>query len=240
MSGSDYQANSEPVKFNHEDAEDLASACDQAASAVENQTGSRSAWRNTGLDGFEGYYANLFRSNGSVQLSAITDLATQLRQVASFIRTLAEAASAEQKRRDEAKDWLDRKADLESHDGFGDTLSDWGRSLKDALWADKPPLEVTPPPTFDAVAVTPGERQPLTGSGGSGRTSALPENLRSFASASRGGDAELSGWPSGLRSKYQTFQTTCQWGTVIADGVWAGFDQYLAGNESEAVWADTV
>jgi RHS repeat-associated protein len=241
MSGSDYQANSERVKFNHQDAEDLASACDQAASAVENQTGSRSAWRNTGLDGFEGYYANLFRGNGSVQLSAITNLAAQLRQVASFIRTLAEAASAEQKRRDEAKDWLDRKADLEAHDGFGDTLSDWARSLKDTFFAgERPPLEVTPPPTFDAVTVAPGVRQPLTGSGGSGRTSALPENLRSFASASRGGDTELSWRPASLRSKYQTFQATCQWGTVVADGVWSGFDQYLAGNEEEAVWADTV
>lgn len=44
------------VPFDRGHADTLISACNAAASMVDSQTGSRSAWLTYGLEDFEGYY----------------------------------------------------------------------------------------------------------------------------------------------------------------------------------------
>ncbi|WP_460822468.1 DUF6531 domain-containing protein, partial [Nocardioides ungokensis] len=39
---------------------------------------------------------------------------------------------------------------------------------------------------------------------------------------------------------YHDFQASCRWGTLAAEGVFTGFDKYLAANDEDVRWADTV
>lgn len=84
------------VRFNHSAASTLASRCRTAANRIDGQAGSRATWVNHALTDFRGYYAALFRGNGSVQAADARLLAARLREVASGVEQLAREARSEQ------------------------------------------------------------------------------------------------------------------------------------------------
>ncbi len=92
--------------------------------------------------------------------------------------------------------------------------------------------------TYAQASTTP--RQPLEGQSGSGTSSARPANLRSFATNSAGANEGLAPHPGLLRDAYSSFTRGCGWGSLSADGVWAGFDAYLTANGNDVIWANTV
>ncbi|MDR1448786.1 MAG: hypothetical protein LBI84_01040, partial [Propionibacteriaceae bacterium] len=72
----------EDVPFSGDDAEALITACQTATAVLEDQHGHRSAWRAIAGVEFRGYYADLFTSNGAVQLRDSENLVSALRTVA--------------------------------------------------------------------------------------------------------------------------------------------------------------
>ncbi len=101
----------EDVPFDHAAADALRTACNQAASAIEGQAGSRASWVAHGLEDFQGYYSQLFAQNGQVQASDASLLAARLREVASGAEQLSREARSEQQRRQTAREWKQRQDD---------------------------------------------------------------------------------------------------------------------------------
>ena len=219
------------VPFDHGHADTLISACNAAASVIDSQTGSRSAWLTYGLEDFEGYYAQLFQQNGSVQASDATLVAIRLREIATAVGDLKRAAAAEQKRRETARAWKQRQ----DHRNLFQMVGDW------LSGGEQPPVgPPDPEPQLSVTAVTPQPRQPLTGSSSTGVSSGRPANLRSFATNSLGGNEELRPKAAAVRSAYNDFTGSCGWGRLEASGVISGFDSYISANDEDVRWANVV
>jgi hypothetical protein len=101
----DLGAIEEDVPFDFGVATAFATACDNAASAVDGQAGSRATWVSTGLTDFKGHFSELFRTNAATAAGDATELSARLREVATGVRKLAEEARKEQQRRETARAW---------------------------------------------------------------------------------------------------------------------------------------
>ncbi|BAK34420.1 hypothetical protein MLP_14060 [Microlunatus phosphovorus NM-1] len=231
----DLGAIAEDVPFDFGTASTLATAFDNAATAVDGQAGSRSSWVTTGLTDFKGRFSEIFRTNAAVAASDATELSSRLRQVATQARYLAEEARKEQERREIARAWKER------HDN-----RNWFEQGVDWLkGGDDPP--VGPPaaePQVEVDSPTSGHRDtPAPGSGGGGgggTSSARPSKLRTFATSSKGANDQLRSKPSSLSSKLADFARLCRWGRLEASGVVAGFSKWLTANDADVQWAKTV
>ena len=221
----------EDVRFDHAAASTLATRCRTAASAIDSQAGDRAAWVQHGMEDFVGYYSQLFRQNGTVQASDARLLASRLREVATGVEQLAREATSEQERRQTAREWKQQQ----DNRNLLEQGWDWLTGSEDPPVG--PPAE---PISLTYAQAHTGTREPLKGSGGSGTSSARPANLRSFATNSSGANEALASYPGQLRDAYSTFSSGCGWGTLNADGVWAGFDTYLTANGNDVTWANTV
>ncbi len=235
----DLGAYDEPVGFSDADAQALITACNHAATVIDGQAGSRRTSRTTGEDQFQGYFSTLFRDNGVTQVKDAGELASALRTVATLTGELQKAADAERARRAKAKEWKEQQ----KHKSFLDGLVDDGKKLLGM--SDTPPVG-PPAPPLKQVASKPaaGKRQsPPPGAGGgaaSGTSSAIPDNLRTFAANTVKDDTALSTQQTKVTTAYDAFTASCRWGHLDASGVLTGFAEFLAGNAEEVAWANTV
>lgn len=223
----------EPLQFDNGTADALISELTSSAGAVEGQSGSRASYVHTASEEFAGHFSDLFAQNATTASGDASEIASQLRLVAGWVRQLKTAAAQENARRRRAREWQEEHDHRNVFEQVGDFFTG----------GDQPPTE-TPkhPPVFQPAAVTTGTRQtPSSGSGSSGGTSsAKPENLRAFATGSAALDSDLAGRPGALRGKLADFASRCQWGSIDASGLAAGFDRWLAANAQDVQWAKTI
>ncbi len=231
----DLGAIDEDVPFDFGAADALIASADAAAGDVEGQAGSRNVFVTVALTEFKGHFSDLFRTNAATARADATELGERLREIASGARTLKEEARKEQQRRETARQW---KAEQ-------DDRNLWDKGVDSVFGGDAPP--VGPPAGQVSLPVSPPRNAPRqtpapgSGGGGSGGTSsAKPEDLRSFATGSSHANSRLTAPLSRARSDYATFCSTCHWGTLSADGVFTGADKFLAANEQDVAWANTV
>lgn len=161
---------------------------------------------------------------------------TNLRLVADRVSEVDTAARAENNRRRQARQWAERRANRGILDHLGEAFG---------LGGEEPPFEEidekSTGPSKTLTAAAPSARTALEGTGAGGTTSsARPENLRAFATGSRGADELLAGTPGTLRGHCSSYATSCSWATLDASSVISGYESWLAANEQDAVWADTV
>ena len=161
---------------------------------------------------------------------------TNLRLVADKVSEVDTAARAENNRRRQARQWAERRANRGILDHLGEAFGFGG---------EEPPFEEidekSTGPSKTLTAAAPSARTALEGTGAGGTTSsARPENLRAFATGSRGADELLAGTPGTLRGHCSSYATSCSWATLDASSVISGYESWLAANEQDAVWADTV
>ncbi|NNC11906.1 type IV secretion protein Rhs [Planctomonas sp. JC2975] len=234
----DLGAYKENVKFSDSDAAALVSACNSAADAIDGQKGSRSSARSTGSDQFKGYFSTLFHTNGTTQVSDATEVASALRQVAKFTTELQKSADAEQQRRVKARQWEDQQKHRNVFEkGWDDVSSLWG--------GDAPSVPDAEPQVHHSAPKPPaGTREtPQPGSGGgtpSGTSSAIPANLRSFATSTTSDDTTLTTQHTAVQKAYAAFAASCGWGSLDASGVVLGFQQFIDANKQEVTWANTI
>ena len=223
------------VPFDDGVADRLITVCDGAASVITGQVGSRASWQATAAKDFKGHFADLFRTNQTTAHSDATELVSALRLVSTGARRLKEEARKEQQRREVARAWK------KEHDDRNMLEKGW-----DSVFGEEePPVGPAAEPIHLSAPTPPsGHRQtPAPGSGGNGgggTSSARPEDLRTFATGSKGANDSLRTKPATVRSAYSDFQSRCRWGTLSADGVLTGFDRYLAANDEDVRWATTV
>ncbi len=234
----DLGAYKENVKFSHHDADVLITACNNAATTIEGQAGSRAAWRATAEDQFSGYFSTLFHSNGLTQVKDASELASALRTVAKYTGELKKSADEEQQRRLKARQWEDKQKHRNIFEkAAGEVSHLWG--------GDEPPV---PPPAQQLNHTAPkpptGTRTtPSPGSGGgaaSGTSSAIPDNLTSFATHSASADKALETHQAQVQKAYSAFTASCGWGHLDASGVVTAFAQFITANGQEVTWANTI
>ncbi|MDQ1075122.1 MULTISPECIES: DUF6531 domain-containing protein [Microbacterium] len=217
-------------------ADAVASAANAAANHIEDQTASRISYAATARTDFSGYFSELFNANADIAASDARELVYRLRDVASFMGRLSDAAREENARRKRAREWRDR---VEAR------RSNWLDATWDDIFGEEPPPTAGPidPPVFQATTLTSSPRQtpaPGSGGGGGGTSSARPENLRSFANGTAELDAGLSAHPGRLSEWTGDFMATCDFGGIDVSPVVAGFRAWLDANANDTAWANTI
>lgn len=225
----------EPVEFDNATADALSTALNGAAESIEGQAGSRQSYVTTASQEFRGHFSELFAENAGTAKSDAEDIATNLRTVAGWVDQMQEAAKSENARRKTASDWYEHHENR----NFIEVAVDW------ASGNDNPPeVKHEDAPTFAPASAKSTTRQTPNpgagGGGGGGTSSAKPEDLRSFATGSTSLNGDLAGKPAGLRGKLDDFATKCSWGTINADGLVSAFDKWLAANDQDVTWANTI
>jgi len=224
----------EPVKFDNGTADALSTALNGAAESIEGQAGSRQSYVTTASQEFRGHFSELFAQNAGTAKSDAEDIATNLRTVAGWVDQMKAAAERENARRKKARDWYAEYGDRNFFEWMHDKVAG----------APEPPkVEHEDAPTFapaSAKSTTRLTPNPGAGGGGGGTSSAKPEDLRSFAAGSTSLNSDLAGKPAGLRGKLDDFATKCSWGTINADGLVSAFDKWLAANDQDVTWANTI
>ncbi|MDR0991132.1 MAG: DUF6531 domain-containing protein [Propionibacteriaceae bacterium] len=228
----DLGAYAEDVRFNHEAATTLATACRNAASTLDQQAGSRASLVTAALTEFRGYFAELFTDNADIERSDRGEVAQALRAVATAVEALAREATSEQERRQAARAWKQRRDERNALDHIHDFF----------MGEEEPPRGPAPQPVENpSQPVTRPRQSPSPGSGGvAGLTSADPADLRSFATGSAGLNDAIRSLPGQLRNWCSAFVDGCGWGTLNADAVWVGFTKYIEANDLDVTWANTV
>ncbi|QNE43542.1 type IV secretion protein Rhs [Frigoribacterium sp. NBH87] len=221
----------EPLKFSFWAADNLKSAFTNAASDVEGQTASRASAVETGKQEFRGLFADLFAENATTAARGAEGLVDKLREAADFVDQIMESAKRENARRKEARDYTQRQGERNVVDHVVDAFTG----------GEKAPTTKKEDQLVLRASYTPPPREVPTGGGASGPTSsALPANLRSFASSTTTLDGELSSRPGTLSSALDTFSTQCDWGEFSADGLVRALSAWLDDNANDAAWATTV
>ncbi len=225
------------VPFDFGAAEALSTAADSAAGEVEGQLGARNVFVSVAMQEFRGFFSTLFQDNAGTAAADGQELADRLREVAEGSRRLADEARKEQERRETARAW---KAEQD-----GQNMLEKGADAVGDFFGGEDPPPVGPPATpIDVPVAAPRStprQTPASGTGGSGGTSsARPADLSSFATSSAAADGRARAPLSTARARFSTFRATCLWGSLCADGVFAGADRWLDANENDVAWARTV
>ncbi|MFZ8757965.1 DUF6531 domain-containing protein [Microbacterium sp. HMH0099] len=217
-------------------ADAVASAARAAAWAVDGQAGSRASFAKTAGEDFEGRFARLFAANAATAVGDAREVAQRLRDVATFVGRLSEAAREENSRRRAAREWRDRVQARRAN-------------MIDAAWdgffGEEPPPTTAPvsPPRFSPSGPRVRARQtPTPGGGGSGggTSSARPDRLRAFAAGVASLDATLAAHPARLAGAASDFMACCDFGGIDVGPVVAGFRAWLDANAQDASWANTI
>ncbi len=228
------------VRFDHGAAERLITLASSAADRIEGQRGSRRSWALTAMREFRGRFSRLFDDNALTGDADAAELVASLGDVARFTRDLATAARQEQERREAARRWQqEQESQNVLEQGWG-----WTKNHLLGQGEETPPVPDMPAePSFEPTAVAARTRQtpaPGAGGGAGGTSSARPEDLRSFATGSRGLNSGLSGLRASCTSAYGDFVAGCGWGRLEASGTFRGLGLWLEANEEDVRWATTV
>ncbi|WP_375430763.1 DUF6531 domain-containing protein [uncultured Friedmanniella sp.] len=225
------------VIFDDGVADALIATCQDAATAIEGQSGSRLSWQITAQVDFAGYFSRLFAANATVAAGDAVELGHRLREVATGAQRRKEGARLEQQRREVARAW---KVQHDQRSG-GNKVGDWLSGGDDPPFgppAEEPTIAVSPPVNRSRATPPPGSGGGADGGGGT--SSARPSDLRTFALGSQRANDELRRMPVGLRVAFASFGQSCRWGTLDALGVFTGFERWLAANDEDVRWVTTL
>lgn len=225
------------VEFDFGTSSEVKSAFRTVANRLTWQRGDRSTWRSDGLAEFEGHFSRIFEQNGTTQLTDLTEVADALKEVVTKLEDVEQAAREENQRRQTAREWAQRQDDRNALERGWDNVFGGEDPPDTNISETGPSSHAASPPTGNRETPPPGGGG---GGGGGGTTSAKPEDLRTFASSTEGGDDAFSGSAGRLEGKCSEFATSCSWATLDASGPIAGLREWLRLNGEDATWARTV
>lgn len=226
------------VKIDDAAATSLATGCTNAAKLIRDQVSGRKTLTTDALQDFKGSFSVLFAQNQSTANSDGEEIATALDNIAKAVTYIQGIVPAENKRRQDARAWAERR----KKDKSEITLSDLGGD-------EDPPEGPTspPPPTMESAKSTSRETpQPGTGGGGGGGTSsARPQELRNFVTGVSGKITAMEGKSSSLEGLNNDFTAGFDWGTgeksgVDGSSVYSALKQYHQLNQQDKTWVTTI
>lgn len=242
----------EDVQFDWLKAGDLASELRLTATELEFQVGERDRIRATARGVWQGRYGDEFDHRVATCAGDAGRFVPSLRDAATNVDSLAELARQEQDRRVAAREW-EASQDDGGGGGFGlhtftDPIAGGADAVDDFFTGedDLPP----PPPPFDpptfvtedpaAVARDAGALGPPPTYGTGGVSSAVPDDLDAWATASRGLDSALVTRQGTLDTAHADFTATLGWGSFNASSLLSAVGTWLTWNETDAQWVATI
>jgi len=225
------------VKLDNAAADLLATGCEDAASLIREQVSGRRTATTNAMRDFDGLFSEIFQQNQETANSDAEEIATALEDIAKQVRHIKSIVPAENDRRREAREWKKRR----DKDKSEITLSDLGGD-------EDPPEGPSSPPAPQVLSANAKDRatpQPGTRSGGAGRSSARPEELKNFVTGVSGKITALDGRPGKLKGLNSDFTAGFDWGLgepsgVDGSSVYAAFTKYNDLNVDDKTWVDTV
>ncbi|MGH8933956.1 MAG: DUF6531 domain-containing protein [Egibacteraceae bacterium] len=236
----DLGAYKEDVQFNWTGAADLAAELRSTARLLEGQVGERKRIGDWARKQWEGGFAYQFDGRASTCEGDAQRFVTTMRIAADKLDELARLAREEQQRREQAREWV---AQQERKNWFEREVVD--RFFSDS---DVPPLIARPvePPQIPIGEVASAPREHVTGPApstavrGSGRSSADPDDLDGWVTASRGLDEPLTLRQAALGRLQEEFSSKTRWGFFDASSMIGAFKTYIGWNETDAQWVASI
>jgi hypothetical protein len=191
----------------------------------------------TALEGFAGGYADLFKEAASIEAEDRGKLAAVLDDLAGQVEEAQQKARQESDRQSRLADWRERETERESkRENF---IGDIGAAVE-GLFDPKPSETPVAPPTISAV-FSPRQRNRTSGVGSSnGKSSAVPDHLRTFVAQARAGDSGLGQELLQLGNAWVSFTSSCSWVLLGSASFPGGFERLLAENGSDADWIEHI
>ncbi len=191
----------------------------------------------TALEDFAGGYADLFKEAASIEAEDRGKLASVLDDLAGKVEEAQQKAREERDRQSRLGAWREREAERESRrENF---IGDVGTAVE-GLFDPKPSETPVAPPTISAV-FSPRQRS-RTSSGGSsnGKSSTVPDHLRTFVAQARAGNTGMQQDLMQLGNAWVSFTSSCSWVLLGSNSFPGGFERFLAENEADAYWIESV
>ncbi|MFK0040036.1 alpha/beta hydrolase [Paenarthrobacter sp. NPDC090517] len=191
----------------------------------------------TALEDFAGGYADLFKEAASIEAEDRGKLASVLDDLAGQVEEAQQKAREERDRQSRLAVWREREAERESRrDNF---IGDVGTAIE-GLFDPKPSETPVAPPTISA-AFSPRQRNRTSGGGSSnGKSSAVPDHLRTFVSQSRAGNTSMQQDLLQLGNAWASFTSSCSWVLLGSNSFPGGFERFLGENEADAYWIEHI
>ena len=225
------------IEFDERAAAALVAAARAADDCLRGQGASRSAAAQDALFNFDGAYSLRFVAAVQTEASDRTLLARHLATMADQVTAVVSDAARERRRIADLAEWTTRE-NRRQQTAAADPL----RMLEvpPSTFPDPKPSTVAITPTEISVSFAARHRQ-RTGTGTSGgRSSAVPESLRTFARACRSEDRSAGTSIARLRRAWAAFIASCGWARVGNATFLAGMEGYLRENNEDALWIDRV
>jgi hypothetical protein len=191
----------------------------------------------TALEDFTGGYADLFKEAASIEAEDRGKLAAVLDDLARQVEEAQQKAREESDRQSRLADWREREAERESR--RDNLIGDISAGVE-GLFDPKPSESPVAPPTISAV-FSPRQRNRTSGGGSSnGKSSAVPDHLRTFVAQARASDSGLGQELLQLGNAWVSFTSSCSWVPMGSTSFLGGFDRLLVENGSDANWIEHI
>ena len=194
----------------------------------------------TAIVDFAGGYADLLKEAASIEAEDRGKLAAVLDDLAGQVEEAQQKARKERDRQSRLADWREREAERESRRERENFIGDIGVGL-DGFFDPKPSETPVAPPTISAV-FSPRQRIRTAGgrSSNGGKSSAVPDHLRTFVAQTRASDSGLSHEFIQLGNAWVSFTSSCSWVPLGSTTFLGGFAQLLVENRSDADWIENI
>lgn len=217
----------ERVKFDDATSDAFANACRGVAQNIDNTLPGLKSSLTKALEDFEGHYAEITAANIDTAVSDGRDIANILRQLATVVDRLKEAAHKENENRDRMYHYE----------------TDWGGFRKwwnETFGGDPPKAEHYVPDTNIDTASLGHRESTETRSSGMPVSSARPSTVRALSGTLANLGTSFDAEPGKLRSLASEFAAKCQWGTIDAENLISTFEAWNKSNANDKTWLGVV
>jgi len=217
----------EKVKFDDATSDAFANACRGVAQNIDNALPGLKSSLTRALEDFEGHYAEITAANIDTAVSDGRDIANILRQLATVVDRLKEAAHKENENRDRMYHYE----------------TDWGGFRKwwnETFGGDPPKAEHYVPDTNIDTASLGHRESTETRSSGMPVSSARPSTVRALSGTLANLGTSFDAEPGKLRSLASEFAAKCQWGTIDAENLISTFEAWNKSNANDKTWLGIV
>ena len=217
----------ERVKFDDATSDAFANACRGVAQNIDNTLPGLKSSLTKALEDFEGHYAEITAANIDTAVSDGRDIANILRQLATVVDRLKEAAHKENENRD-------RMYHYETD------LGGFRKWWNETFGGDPPKAEHYVPDTNIDTASLGHRESTETRSSGMPVSSARPSTVRALSGTLANLGTSFDAEPGKLRSLASEFAAKCQWGTIDAENLISTFEAWNKSNANDKTWLGIV
>jgi hypothetical protein len=226
------------IHYDDDVATSLVSAADGAAQDLRRRSVAHRLDVELAVQDFDGAYARLFTEASVVRSEDGPKLGGVLEALADQVTKVTRQAAEERERQAALAAWTVREAERDRERASGDLVQQSKAAVTGVF--DHRPSDTPVRPAPVSATFSPRSRGRSGGGPSTGRSSADPERLRTFAGVSRAGDLSTGQHLVQLKNAWSSFVTACSWAPVGSQTAVAGFEEFLAENATDADWISGI